>query len=317
MQREKRREQFRVPPEWAGIRADVAFAHHLSPLTRTQVRKMMRSGLILIEGEPAKPSKKLSGGEMVQVTIPPPEPIDVKPEDIYVPIVHEDGDIVVVNKPSGMTVHPGAGVIEGTLVNALLSKCPDLSGIGGVLRPGIIHRLDKDTSGVMVVAKNDDAHLRLSKQFEARTVEKVYLAVVVGDIKGDSGVFDRPVGRHPTSRVKMSVRSKTPRSAITHWRVLERHGGATVLEVRPKTGRTHQIRVHFKEHGYPLLGDRVYFLKKFPTHTLKSLSAELGRHALHAASIGFDHPRSGERVVYEAPLATDIRDVIDALRREG
>ena len=215
-------EVFHIPQEFSGKRADVAFSTLISGLTRSQVQRLIEGGFVLVEGKPVKPSKKLNGGELVSVTLPPPEPIEAKPEDIPVEILYEDDDIVIVNKPPGMAVHAGAGIKEGTLVNALLYKCGGLFGIGGKIRPGIVHRLDKDTSGVLVVAKNDSAHQALINQFKSRQVEKKYLALVVGDIKQESGSFSSSVGRHPTDRVKMTTKVKTGREALTSWKVKRR-----------------------------------------------------------------------------------------------
>ncbi len=273
--------------------------------------------MVLVNGRLVKPSKRLSGGEEVLVTILPPEPIRLEPEELPIPIIYQDDHIVVVDKPPHVSVHPGAGISTGTLVNALLTICGSLSGIGGKLRPGIVHRLDKDTSGVIVVAKNDRAHRLLANQFKSRLVEKTYLAIVTGVMKGEAGTIDAPIGRHPAERKKMSTKSKAGRAALTEWRVLERLNGATLLEVRPKTGRTHQVRVHLKELGYPLLGDRLYGPKKYPSPILGRAAKALGRHALHASSLAFDHPCSGQRVRFEAPMPGDMEDALKLLRVNG
>jgi 23S rRNA pseudouridine1911/1915/1917 synthase len=315
MRKEGDTQTFRIPIELSGKRADVAFSHLLSGLTRSQIRKLIDERLILVEGKPLKPSKKLSGGEMVSVTLPPPEPLEAEPQDIPVTILYEDDDIVVVDKPAGMTVHPGAGVPDGTLVNALLYRCKGLSGIGGKIRPGIVHRLDKDTSGVMVVAKNDFAHQALINQFKSRKVKKKYLALVVGDIKGESGSFSSHIGRHPINRIKMSTKAKTGKEALTLWKVIKRYRDATLVEAEPKTGRTHQIRVHFAENRYPLLGDRIYGPRKHKSEFLETASKALGRQALHASTIGFTHPRTDEYMEFHAPLPDDMKKAINILER--
>ncbi|MBI2486830.1 MAG: RluA family pseudouridine synthase [Deltaproteobacteria bacterium] len=313
MSKEANTETFQIPLSFSGKRADVAFSHLLSGLTRSQIRKLIDEGLILVEGKPTKPSKKLSGGETVSVTLLPPQPIEAKPQDIPVEVLYEDDDVVVVNKPAGLTVHPGAGIKEGTLVNALLYRCKWLSGIGGKIRPGIVHRLDKDTSGVMVVAKNDFAHQLLINQFKSREVKKSYVALVLGKVKEESGYFSTPIGRHPTNRIKMSTKAKTGKEALTLWKVIKRYEEVTMVEAKPKTGRTHQIRVHFADNGYPLLGDRVYGSRKHNSDFLNAVSRKLGRHALHASTIGFVHPRSGDYLEFQAPLSEDMKEVIKTL----
>jgi 23S rRNA pseudouridine1911/1915/1917 synthase len=306
-------EILQIPLSFSGKRADIVFSRLLPGLTRSQIRRLIEEGLILVEKKPIKPSKKLSGGETVSIKLLPPEPLEAKPQNIPLQVLHEDEDIVVVDKPAGISVHPGAGIKEGTLVNALLYICKGLSGIGGKVRPGIVHRLDKDTSGVMVVAKNDFAHQALINQFKSRTVSKSYVALVLGKVKGEEGSFSSPIGRHPTNRIKMSSRAKTGKEALTLWKVIKRYEGVTMVEAEPRTGRTHQIRVHFADNGYPLLGDRVYGPVRHKSDLLNTVSRSLGRHALHASTIGFVHPRSGERVEFHAPLPNDMMEVIDIL----
>lgn len=316
MSREGNTEVIQIPLNFSGKRADVAFSHLFSDLTRSQIRKLIDEGHILVEGKPTKPSKKLNGGETVSITLLPPEPIEAKPQDIPIEVLYEDDDIVVVNKPAGISVHPGAGIKEGTLVNALLYRCKGLSGIGGKIRPGIVHRLDKDTSGVMVVAKNDFAHHALITQFKSREIKKRYMALVLGKVKEKSGSFSTPIGRHPTDRVKMSSKAKSGKQALTLWKVIKLYKDVTMVEAEPKTGRTHQIRVHFAENGYPLLGDRVYGPRKHKSDLLDSISKNLGRQALHASTIGFVHPRGGEYVEFQAPLPNDMREVINTLESQ-
>lgn len=316
MKEGERIESLMIPNEFSGMRTDAAIASLLKTLTRSQIQKLIEAGRVLVEGKPAKASKRLTGGERVTVRIPPPEPIELAPEEIDLSIIYEDDYIVVINKPPGMSVHPGAGIRAGTLVNALLAKCSGLSGIGGKLRPGIVHRLDKDTSGVMVVAKNDLAHNCLAGQFKARSVEKKYLAVVLGRLRGEQGYFEKPIGRHPAHRIKMATSVRGAKEAFTEWRVIERLPGATLVEVSPKTGRTHQIRVHFKEHGHPLLGDRLYGPRRYPGEALERAARKLKRQALHASSLSFKHPLTGEHVEFHAPLAEDIEDVLQLLRTD-
>jgi 23S rRNA pseudouridine1911/1915/1917 synthase len=313
MNREKNKQEFHMPPEFSGNRADIALSHLLPDLSRSQVRRLIDEGLILVEGKLIKPSKKLSGGESVSVIQLPSRPLEAEPQDIPLPILYEDEEIVVVNKPAGMIVHPGAGVRDGTLVNALLYRYRNLSGIGGKLRPGIVHRLDKDTSGVLVVAKGYLAHESLVNQFKFRRVEKVYLALVAGRIKVDSGTFSSLMGRHPTDRMKMSMRTRVGKEALTSWRVIKRYEFATLVDVRPKTGRTHQIRVHFADNSYPILGDKVYGPRRHKSDLLELTSKSLGRQALHALSLCFTHPRTGERMEFHTEIPDDMKRVINML----
>ncbi len=249
------------------------------------------------------------------MNLPAPTSIDSEPEDINLELIYEDSSIVVVNKPAGMVVHPGAGVSSGTLVNALLYKCQDLSGIGGKIRPGIVHRLDKDTSGVIVAAKNDKAHNSLVNQFKSREVKKRYIAIVEGNLKLYSGSFDSKIGRDPINRIKMSSKSKSGRESLTLWKVLKRFGPATLVEAEPKTGRTHQIRVHFSENNFPILADKVYGNKKQRNKILAQAAKEIGRQALHASRIGFMHPETEDYLEFEAPLPDDMQKAIDYLER--
>lgn len=312
---EEKKETFEVADELSGKRADVVLAHYLSDHTRSQIKKLIDDQNVLVNGRPIRPSKKFEGGEIVHVNLPAPTSIDAEAEDIDLEIIHEDSSIVVVNKPAGMVVHPGAGVRSGTLVNALLHKCQDLSGIGGKIRPGIVHRLDKDTSGVIVAAKNDKAHNFLVSQFKSREVKKRYIAIVEGNIKPDSGSFDSKIGRDPKNRIKMSSKSKSGRESLTLWNVLKRFGPATLIEAEPKTGRTHQIRVHFSENNFPILADKVYGHKKQRNKVLSQAAKEIGRQALHASSIGFIHPETGDYVEFEAPIHEEMQKAIDYLER--
>lgn len=307
---EERKETFEVTEELSGKRADVVLSHFLSDRTRSQIKKLIDDQHVLVKGKPIKPSKKFEKGELLDVTLPAPESIDAKPEDIDIEVLYEDSSIIVVNKPAGMVVHPGAGIKGATLVNALLYKCEDLSGIGGKIRPGIVHRLDKDTSGVIVVAKNDRSHNSLVSQFKSRTVKKRYLAIVEGYLKKESGSFASNIGRDPVNRIKMSSKSKSGRESLTLWKVIKRFKAASFVEVEPKTGRTHQIRVHFSENGYPILADKVYGHKRQKLQILANAAKKIGRQALHASKIGFTHPESGGRVEFTAPFPDDMKQAL-------
>jgi 23S rRNA pseudouridine1911/1915/1917 synthase len=259
----------------------------------------------------------LRSGQSVRVTVPAPVAAEPQPEDIEVAVVHEDGHLIVVNKPAGLVVHPGAGTAGGTLVNALLRHVHDLSGVGGVLRPGIVHRLDKGTSGLLVAAKDDETHRALVRQFAGRTVEKEYLALVLGVPARAAGEVDSPIGRDPVHRQKMSVRAPRGREARSSWRIEERFDGAALLRVRIHTGRTHQIRVHLASIGHPVAGDATYGGTRTPS-SRRAASREallsLERPALHAARLAFTHPASGERLSFEAPLPAELLAVLERLR---
>ena len=308
---------YTVGEEHAGKRADV-FAAEVTGLSRSAVARLMEEGSItLASGSSLSKNIKLSVGDEISVELPEPEPTEALPENIPLDIVYEDADIVVVNKPEGMVVHPAAGNESGTLVNALLYHCgASLSGIGGVIRPGIVHRIDKDTSGLLVVAKNDAAHLHLSDQLKTHTVSRVYEAIVLGNLKNDSGTVDAPIGRHPTDRKKMAVLRGTggnAREAITHYTVVERFGHFTHVRCELETGRTHQIRVHMASLGHPLLGDGVYGgagTRFEATH--KSL---IHGQCLHAGRLRLIHPRTGEPMSFEAPMPDDMTTVLEILRR--
>ena len=275
-----------------GERLDV-FASALAEVTRSRAGALIREGRVRVNGElQEKAGFRLKPGMRVSVEVPEAVPAKAQPEDIDLEIVYQDQDVAVVFKPSGMVVHPAAGNETGTLVNALLRHLDNLSGIGGEIRPGIVHRIDKDTSGLLLVAKNDMAHVSLSEQIKAHSVHRVYRAIVIGGFREDEGTVDAPIGRHPTDRKKMAI-VPGGRSAVTHWRVLERLRGATLVECRLTTGRTHQIRVHMASIGHPVLGDPVYGPKRSPWPVA-------GGQLLHACSIGFVHPRTGEELRFEA-----------------
>lgn len=306
--------QIKVPPDFTGKRADTAISDLLPSITRVQIKRLIESSDILIDNLPVKPSKKLLGGEIVTITYSEPEPIDVVPENLDVEIVYEDDDIAVVNKPAGMSVHPGAGIKSGTLVNALLYQCKNLSGIGGKIRPGIVHRLDKDTSGIMVVAKNDRSHNNLVDQFKSRDVKKKYVAIITGIFKEKSGEIALPLGRHRINRVKFSSDSTSTKAALTKWTLVSQFSGASLVNAEPYTGRTHQIRVHFAESGHPILGDKLYG-RKISDQLINDLSKKLNRQALHAFSLSFKHPGSNKNLCFEAPIPPDMTEVIKVLEQ--
>ncbi|MBQ7060149.1 MAG: RluA family pseudouridine synthase [Clostridia bacterium] len=285
-----------------------AFISEKTGLTRSRAEKLIKSGAVLVDGKPRKAGFSVRAGSKVSVTLPPPEPTELIAEDIPLDIVYQDADIAVINKPAGMVVHPAAGNPSGTLVNALMFHIKDLSGIGGELRPGIVHRIDKDTSGLIVIAKNDAAHNFLSSELKTHSVARTYIALATGGFREDSGTVDAPIARHRTDRKKMAV-VPGGREAVTHWRVLERFPGKTLLEVELETGRTHQIRVHMAYIGHPLVGDPVYG------------RAENGLgftgQALHAARLRLTHPRTGERMEFTAPLPEVFNGALEKLRREN
>ena len=295
-----------VSPEADGERLDV-FAAALAGVTRSRAGALIRQGRVLADGAAqTKAGFRLKAGTAVLVQVPAAQPTAAQAEDIDLRIVYQDEDLAVVYKPSGMVVHPAAGNATGTLVNALLARLDNLSGIGGEIRPGIVHRIDKDTSGLLLVAKNDAAHLSLSEQIRAHTVQRAYRAIVIGGFREDAGTVEGPIGRHPTDRKRMAI-VPDGREATTHWQVLERLRGATLIEARLTTGRTHQIRVHMASIGHPVLGDPVYGPKRSP-YPVK------GGQLLHAYRIGFEHPRTGERMLFEAEPEPRFAHWLEKLR---
>lgn len=309
---------FTVSAGQAGLRLDVFLAQADESFSRSQIKYAIEEGDVLVNGKPPKVSRHLKAGDVVELHLEPAIDAVAVPQDIPLAVVYEDASVIVVNKPAGMVVHPAPGNPDQTLVNALLFHCRDLSGIGGVLRPGIVHRLDKETSGLIVAAKTDDAHRKLSAQFERHEIHKKYVALVWGDMKGASGEIMLPVGRHPKDRKKMSTKSRSGKDALTLWKVRERYGTATLLDIEIKTGRTHQIRVHLSERGYPVIGDAVYGnpskLQIVKNAELKAAVKLLTRQALHACELSFIHPQSGDRMVFSAPLPLELENLLALFR---
>ena len=305
-----------VSPESVGERID-SFIAAEEGITRSAAAKLPENDLVTVNGTTVNKNYKLRSGDIIVIDYPPLESCEAMPEDIAIDIVHEDNDIIVINKPSGMVVHPAAGNPNGTLVNALLHHCGDsLSGIGGIVRPGIVHRIDKDTSGLLVVAKNDDAHLSLSGQLKDHNVSRVYFAIVCGNPKNDKGTIDAPIGRSPVDRKKMAIIRdplKNSKNAVTHYEVLERFRGFAFVKCELETGRTHQIRVHMSSIGHPLLGDEVYggAGSKF-CQTNKSL---ISGQCLHAGELRLTHPKSNEYMTFFAPMPDTMAKLLDKLRK--
>ena len=296
--------------ETAGERLDKFLAARLTELSRSHLQKLIEAGAVLVDGKPRKANYKSRGGEKVTLTLPAPEATEIAAEPLPLAILYEDADIIVINKARGMVVHPAAGHPDGTLVNALMHYCGDsLSGIGGEKRPGIVHRIDKDTSGLLAVAKNDLAHTVLASQLKDHSMARTYEAIVCGVMKEDSGTVDAPIGRHPSDRKKMCVTQRNSKPAVTHWEVIRRYRGYTHIRCKLETGRTHQIRVHMAYIGHPILGDTVYGHKK----------PELGQSSqcLHAGTLCFAHPRDGHPVVVYAELPQYFQDVLEKLEKMG
>lgn len=290
-----------------GVRLDSYITKKLNDLSRANIQRLIEDGNILVNSAKQKISYKVNSGDKIEITIPEPKKIDLKPQDIKVEIVYEDNDIIVVNKPKGMVVHPANGNPDGTLVNAVMAICKDsLSGIGGEIRPGIVHRLDKDTSGAIVVAKNDKAHINMSEQIKNHEVEKTYIALVKGFVKEEEATINMPIGRSTKDRKKMAV-NKNGKNAVTHFKVLERFEKYTLLEVKIETGRTHQIRVHLSEIGYPVVGDTTYSNGKNDWG--------IKGQCLHAKSLKFKHPVTGKEMFIEAPLPEYFENVLQELRK--
>ena len=291
-----------------GARLDSFLAGRIPELTRSAAARLIATGRVTVAGRTAAKSCRLEGGELVEAELPDPEPTQALPQDIPLDVVYEDEDVIVVNKPAGLVVHPAPGHPDGTLVNALLHHCgSSLSGIGGELRPGIVHRIDRDTSGLIIAAKNDAAHQALSAQLQDHTLARTYEAVLVGNLREDRGTVDAPIGRHHTDRKKMAVTDRGGRRAVTHWEVLERFQGFTHVRCRLETGRTHQIRVHMAYLGHPICGDTVYGARK-PAPGLTG-------QCLHAVGLRFIHPRTGEAVELSCPLNEEFIALLEKLRK--
>jgi len=310
------RHDFAVPDELEGTRLDICLAELHPEWTRSRARKLIDDGHVRLNDGPCKASSAVHSGDEIVVVEPPLQPLDVEAEDIPLDILHEDGEILVLDKPAGMVIHPAAGNPSGTLVNALLHHCRDLSGIGGVERPGIVHRLDKDTTGIMVIAKTDRAHLALSLAFRRHTVRKTYIAVCYGTPKTADGVIDAPIDRHPRHRQEMAIVSQG-RRARTLYEIEEEFAGTSKLSCRPVTGRTHQIRVHLAHIGHAIVGDPLYAGRQWRNLAdprARAACRSFPRQALHACRLAFEHPVSKEEVEFEAPLPSDLEDLIDTLR---
>lgn len=293
--------------ESRGTRLDAFLAARMPELTRSSAARLAEAGRVTVNGKTAAKSCRLEGGELVEVETPEPEPAAAQPQDIPLDVIYEDADVIAVNKPAGLVVHPAPGHPDGTLVNALLHHCQGgLSGVGGERRPGIVHRIDRDTSGLIIAAKNDFAHQALSAQLQDHTLARTYEAVVVGNLREEAGTVDAPIGRHHTDRKKMAVTERGGRPAVTHWEVVERFPGLTHVRCRLETGRTHQIRVHMAYIGHPIYGDTVYGCKK----PVPGLTGQ----CLHAAGLRFIHPRTGEAVSLTCPLNDEFTALLQRLR---
>ena len=289
-------------------RIDKFLSRELTEISRSYIQKLLKEQHILVNGKAVKANYKLSHGDSIEVSVPESEQLDIVPEDIPLDILYEDDDILVVNKPKGMVVHPAPGHYSHTLVNAVMYHCgSDLSGINGVIRPGIVHRIDMDTTGSLLICKNDKAHQILAEQLKEHSITRRYQAVVIGNLKEEKGTVNAPVGRHPTDRKKMSTRSNSARPAVTHYRVLERFGAYTYIECELETGRTHQIRVHMASIGHPILGDKVYGPAKCPF--------KLEGQTLHAKVQGITHPSTGEYMEFDAPLPEYFLKLLETLRK--
>ncbi len=314
--------QLLFPDDRPAERLDTFVAECLPDVSRSQLKKLINSGQITLDGAVTKASSKLKGGESIHVVLPDPESIEALPEDIPLHILYEDQDLLVIDKSAGMVVHPAVGHFHGTLVNALLHHCTDLAGIGGEIRPGIVHRIDKDTSGVIVVTKNDLSHQHLAAQFKDHSIKRRYLALVHGAMNGHSGTIDQPIGRHPTQRKKMSNKARNGKRAVTHWKVIKQYNinRLSLIELQLETGRTHQIRVHFAEINCPLIGDPLYGNRSRTTAIkdmeLRKLIDQLPGQALHAQCLGFIHPRSGKYLEFSSEIPETLQRILTHLDHE-
>lgn len=297
---------FLVETGGEGTRIDRYLAEKCADFSRSYLQKLIKDEQVCVNGRPAKANYKVQAGDCVEISVPEIKELDVKPQEIPLDILYEDEYLLVVNKPKGMVVHPSAGHMENTLVNAVLAHCKgNLSGINGVLRPGIVHRIDKDTTGALLICKDDATHRDLAEQLREHSIKRRYRAIVYGNLREDEGTIEGPIGRHPIDRKKMAINYKNGKDAVTHYRVLERFGNTTYIECRLETGRTHQIRVHMTSIGHPLLGDEVYGSGKNPYH--------LQGQTLHAMVLGFIHPKTGEYMEFEAPLPEYFEKLLERL----
>ncbi|MDB2019860.1 RluA family pseudouridine synthase [[Clostridium] symbiosum] len=302
------KQEYIVPEKSSGLRIDKFLTEICPDYTRSFLQKLLKSELVEVNGKPVKSSYKTAAGDTVNFKVPEAVEAEITAQEMPLDILYEDEDVILINKPKGMVVHPAAGHYEGTLVNGLMHHCREqLSGINGVMRPGIVHRIDMDTTGVLIVCKNDLAHNSIAEQLKVHSITRKYYAVVFGSLKDDEGTIHAPIGRHPNDRKKMSINSKNGKDAVTHYKVLERFHGYTLVECRLETGRTHQIRVHMASIGHPLLGDQVYGPAKQPFR--------LQGQTLHAGVLGFLHPRTGEYMEFSAPLPKYFEELLEKLRR--
>jgi len=315
-----------VDEEDGGERIDAFLSGRIPELSRSRIQKSIRSGDLSVDGVPVtKPSRRVHEGERVELSFSPPRPLDLEPEDIPLDIVYEDEGLVVIDKPAGMVVHPSPGHDSGTLVNALLAHCRNLSGIGGVMRPGIVHRLDAGTSGLLVAAKSDEVHIALSRMLMERRIERIYYAVVWGEVEGETGTISLPIGRSRHDRKKMAVLPEGGKEAFTTYYLLDTYEPFRYIKLKLGTGRTHQIRVHLSHTGNPVLGDPVYGGRRIRKGSLSKSEIELAtralslidRQALHAGELSFVHPLTGESMRFEAPPPTDMQSVLDVIRGAG
>jgi len=298
---------FTIEEQHVGKRLDAFVSENVEGQSRSYIQKLIEQEEVMVNGKSAKSNYKLRKNDSVEVHIPDPIPLEVQAEEIDLNIVYEDEDVIVINKPQGMVVHPAHGNYSGTIVNALLSHCDNLSGINGVMRPGIVHRIDKDTSGIIVIAKNNEAHVSLSEQLKEHSITRCYSALVEGRVKNEKGTIETLIGRNPKDRKEMAVVTRSGKRAVTHYTVLEQFENYTLIEARLETGRTHQIRVHMAHIGHPIVGDPVYGYKKQRFETNGQL--------LHARILGFVHPRTGEYVEFEAPLPEYFVDILNKIRK--
>jgi 23S rRNA pseudouridine1911/1915/1917 synthase len=312
---------FSISKDSTAKRLDTYLTEKVPSLSRSQSKKIIEEGFVRVNNQAPKVAQKLKEHDTIEVVLPEPIPLRAQPENIPIHIIYEDKDIIVINKQAGIVVHPAPGNYTGTLVNALLYHCPSLTGIGGVIRPGIVHRLDKGTSGVLVIAKNDFTHQTLSSQFKKHSIFRLYHCLVYGNMGEDTGTVALPIGRDTTHRKKMSTHTKKGRESVTHWKLLHAYDDFSWLEIRPETGRTHQIRVHLTSIGHPVVGDPVYGvarrLANLKNETVKGKIKRLNRPILHAAVLGFHHPRSKEYMEFTAPLPSEIQEILDYLEEKS